>query len=150
MFCLESAIGALYVTNEGHRFVSGHIRFRRKTIGQYPFRYKKVLEEIFGMCRSDGQEIEVCSDWVRNRPNLMTVDINPDRHPVHVGNGQSLPSDWDSRFDKWYYVPPYNKRTAEKMYGTKLPSWSTLLTECARVTKLGRLLFLLFGDVNLQ
>ena len=36
------------------------------------------------------------------------------------------------------------------MYGTQLPSWSKLLTEGARVTKPGRLLFLLMGDVNLQ
>ena len=118
--------------------------------GQYPVGYKKMLEEIFGMCSLDGEEIEVCSGWVNNRPNLMTVDINPDRHPVHVGDGQSLPNDWSNRFDRWYCDPPYNKRTAEKMYGILLPSWSKLLTEGARVTKPGGLLFLLLGDVNLQ
>jgi hypothetical protein len=36
------------------------------------------------------------------------------------------------------------------MYGTMLPSWSKLLTEGARVTKPGGLLFFLLGDVNLQ
>lgn len=80
----------------------------------------------------------------------MTVDINPDRDPIHIGDGQSLPVDWTNRFERWYCDPPYNKRTAEKMYGTQLPSWTKLLTEGARVTKPGGLLFLLLGEVNLQ
>jgi DNA modification methylase len=109
-----------------------------------------MLEEIFGTCNPLEEQIEVCSGWVKNAPNLMTVNINPERHPVHVGDGQSLPKEWDNRFDRWSADPPYNEQTAEKMYGTQLPSWSKLLTEGARVTKPGGLLFLLMGDVYLH
>jgi hypothetical protein len=38
----------------------------------------------------------------------------------------------------------------QRKCGTQLPSWSKLLTEGARVTKPGGLLFFLLGDVNLQ
>jgi ribosomal protein L31 len=117
---------------------------------QYPFRYRKMLEEIFGMCSSSGEQVEVCSGWISNKPSLVTVDLNPERHPTYLGDGQSLPNEWSNRFDRWYCDPPYNKRTAEKMYGTMLPTSSKLLTEGARVTKPGGLLFLLLGDVNMQ
>ncbi len=149
-FFLDNVTGVVYVTCDSPQYASGQIRMRGRTNGQYPFGYKKMLEEIFGKCSSYGEEIEVCSGWVKNRPNLMTVDINPDRNPVHVGDGQSLPGGWSNRFERWSSDPPYNKRTAEKMYGTPLPSWSKLLTEGARVTKPGGLLFLLLGDVNFQ
>jgi hypothetical protein len=149
-FFLDSATAIVYVTSNSPQYVSGHIRMLGRRNGQYPFGYKKMLEEIFGKCSSYGEEIEVCSGWVKNGLKLMTVDINPDRNPIHVGDGQSLPVDWSNRFERWYCDPPYNKRTAEKMYGTLLPSWSKLLTEGARVTKPGGLLFLLLGDVNLQ
>ena len=147
---LENATGVIYVTNNSPQFISGQIRMRGRKNGRYPFGYKEMLEEIFGMCNPSREQIEVCSGWVRNVPNLMTVDINPERHAIHIGDGQSLPADWDNRFDMWYCDPPYNRRNAEKMYGTQLPSWSKLLAEGARVTKPGGLLFLLLGDVNLQ
>jgi ribosomal protein L31 len=118
MFFLDSATGVIYVTNDSLQFVSGHIRMLGRKNGQYPVGYKKSMEEIFAICSSDGEEIEVCSGWFRNRPNLMTVDINPDRHPVHVGDGQSLPVDWGNRFDRWYSDPPYNKQNAEKMWNS--------------------------------
>jgi hypothetical protein len=150
VFLLENATGVVYVTSNSPHYVSGQIRMLGRKNGQYPVGYKKMLEEIFGMCSSYGEEIEVCSGWIKNRPNLMTVDINPNRNPVHVGDGQSLPVEWSNRFERWYCDPPYNRRTAEKMYGTLLPSRSKLLTEGARVTKPGGLLFLLLGDVILQ
>ena len=118
--------------------------------GRYPWGYKEMLEEIFGRVRSSREQIEVCSGWIRNKPGLVTVDINPERHPTWVGDGQCLPKEWDNRFDRWSSDPPYNKRTAEKMYGTKLPKWNDLLKEGARVTKPGGLMFLLLGDKNLQ
>ena len=150
IFFLDNATGVVYVTSNSPQYISGQIRMLGRKDGQYPFGYKKMLEEIFGKCSSYEEEIEVCSGWVKNGPNLMTVDVNPDRNPVHVGDGQSLPVDWSNRFERWYCDPPYNKRTAEKMYGTQLPSWTKLLTEGARVTKPGGMLFLLLGDVNLQ
>ncbi len=149
-FFLDNATGVVFVSSNSPQYVSGQIRIRGRKNGQYPFGYKEILEEIFGKCSSCGEEIEVCSGWVKKKPNLMTVDINPDRDPIHIGDGQSLPVDWTNRFERWYCDPPYNKRTAEKMYGTQLPSWTKLLTEGARVTKPGGLLFLLLGDVNLQ
>jgi hypothetical protein len=108
------------------------------------------MEEVFGMCSPSGEEIEVCSGWVRNRPNLMTVDINPDRYPVHVGDGQSLPIDWNNRFDRWYSDSPYSEHAAKGMYGTDMPSVTKLLAEGARVTRPGGLLFLLLGNKNMQ
>jgi hypothetical protein len=117
-FFLDNVTGVVYVTSNSPQYVSGQIRMLGRKDGQYPFGYKKMLEEIFGKCSSYGEEIEVCSGRVRNGPNLMTVDINPDRNPVHVGDGQSLPVDWSNRFERWYCDPPYNKRTAERMYGT--------------------------------
>ena len=149
-FFLKNATGVIYVTNNSPQFISGQIRMRGRKNGRYPFGYKEMLDEIFGICNPLEEQIEVCSGWVKNAPNLMTVDINPERHPFHVGDGQSLPADWHDRFGRWYSDPPYNERNAKKMYGTQLPSWSKLLTEGARVTKPGRLLFLLMGDVNLQ
>ena len=149
-FILDSVTGVIYVTNDSLQFVSGHIRMLGRKNGQYPFRYKKMLEEIFGMCSSNGEQVEVCSGWVRNKPGLVTVDINPTRHPTHVGDGQSLPKEWDNRFDRWYSDPPYNGKTAERMYGTKLPEWNKLLVEGARVTKPGGLMFLLLGGERMD
>lgn len=150
MFVLNDATGTIFVSSDSPQYVSGQIRMLGRKNGQYPFRYKKMLEEIFGMVISSGEQIEVCSGWIRNKQNLVTVDINPERHPTHIGDGQFLPKEWDNRFDRWYSDPPYNEQTAEKMYGTHLPSWSKLLTEGAKVTKPGGLMFLLLGDVNLQ
>jgi len=116
--------------------------------GQYPFRYESFPKEVFGL--SQGEEVEICSGWVTNRPSLITVDINPPRHPSYVGDGQNLPEEWENRFYRWYADPPYNAKTAEQMYWTLFPSWSKLLAEGTRVTKPGGLLFLLLGDVNMQ
>lgn len=118
--------------------------------GQYPAKYKQMIEELFGKCSSYGEKVEVCSGWVKDTANLVTVDINPDRHPTYIGDGQFLPKEWDNRFDRWYSDPPYNEKTAKKMYGTELPSWTGLLTEGARVVMPGGLLFLLLGEVNMQ
>jgi ribosomal protein L31 len=150
IFFLDNATGVIYVTKNSPQFISGQIRMRGRKNGQYPFGYKEMLEEIFGRCSSSGEQIEVCSGWIGGIPNLMTVDINPERHPVYIGDGQSLPPDWNNRFDRWHSDPPYNERNAKKMYGTQLPSWSKLLTEGARITKPGGLLFLLLGNVNMQ
>jgi hypothetical protein len=116
--------------------------------GQYPFRYASLLEEVFGI--SPGEAIEVCSGGVTSRLDLTTVDINPEMHPSHVGDGQFLPKEWENRFYRWYADPPYNVKTAKLMYGTTFPSWTKILAEGARVTKPGGLLFLLLGDANMQ
>ncbi|MGC2307538.1 MAG: hypothetical protein WA461_03985 [Nitrososphaeraceae archaeon] len=64
--------------------------------------------------------------------------------------GQKLPTSWSSSYDRWYCDPPYGEENAVKMYGTAMPSISKLLTEGARVTKPGGLLFLLLGVRNMQ
>jgi hypothetical protein len=150
VFVLRNAIGTIFVTKDSPQFVSGQIRMLGRNNGQYPFRYKKMLDEIFGMVRPSREQIEVCSGWVRNRPGLVTVDINPARDPTWVGDGQFLPEEWENRFDRWGSDPPYNEKTAEKMYGTTLPSWSKLLTEGTRVTKPGGLMFLLLGGEKME
>jgi ribosomal protein L31 len=147
-YLLKSATGSLYVTTNSPQFISGQCRMLGRKNGQYPFRYASLLEEVFGP--SQGEAVEVCSGWVTSRPDLITVDINPARHPSYVGDGQCLPEEWENRFYRWYADPPYNARTAEQMYGTTFPSWSKLLVEGARVTRHGGLLFLLLGDVNVQ
>jgi hypothetical protein len=95
-------------------------------------------------------EIEVCSGWIKGTPNLTTVDVNPDRHPTHVGDGQCLPDQWANKFDRWYADPPYNKNTAKNMYGTSLLAWTKLLTVGAEVVKPGGLMFLLLGNMHMQ
>jgi hypothetical protein len=147
-YLLNTTTGSLYVTTNSPQYISGHCRMLGRKNGQYPFRYTSLLEEVFGT--SPGEAVEVCSGWVTSRSDLVTVDINPARQPTHIGDGQSLPRDWENRFNRWNADPPYNARTAKQMYGTAFPSWSKLLTEGARVTKPGGLLFLLLGNVNMQ
>jgi hypothetical protein len=150
VFCLESATGNVYVSRNSPQFISGHIRMRGKDHGRYPFGYKEMLEELFGIVSSSEEQIEVCSGWVDKQDNLVTVDINPERNPTWVGDGQNLPKEWENRFARWSSDPPYNEKTAEKMYGTQLPSWSKLLTEGAKVTQPRGLLFLLLGGEKLD
>lgn len=69
-FFLDNATGIVYVTSNSPQYVSGQIRMLGRRNGQYPFGYKKMLEEIFGNCSSDEEEIEVCSGWVKNGPNI--------------------------------------------------------------------------------
>ena len=123
---------------------------RGKDHGRYPFGYREMLEELFGKVSSSEEQVEVCSGWVDRQDNLVTVDINPERNPTWLGDGQCLPKEWENRFGRWGSDPPYNEKTAERMYGTTLPSWSKLLTEGARVTKPGGLLFLLLGGEKLD
>lgn len=147
-YLLHNATGSLYITADSPQFISGHCRVLGRKNGQYPFRYMQLLEEMFG--RSSSEKIEVCSGWVKNRPDLMTVDVNPDRHPSYVGDAQCLPNEWENRFYQWYGDPPYSERTASEKYNTGLPKWTKLLAEGARVVKPGGLLFLLMGNKNLQ
>jgi hypothetical protein len=147
-YLLKNGTGSLYVTTNSPQFISGHCRMLARKNGQFPFRYASLLEEVFGI--SQGETVEVCSGCVTSRTDLITVDINPARHPTHIADGQYLPEEWENRFYRWYADPPYNAKTAEQMYGTTFPSWRKLLAEGARITKPGGLLFLLLGDLNVQ
>lgn len=150
VFLFESVTGVAYITHNSPQFVSGHLRLRGKDNGKYPYRYKDALEELFGSCHQSGEEIEVCSGEVVANSKLITVDINPERNPTYVLDGQSLPVEWKNRFDRWNCDPPYSEHVAKEMYGTDMPSVTKLLAEGARVTRPGGLLFLLLGTKNMQ
>jgi hypothetical protein len=109
-----------------------------------------LIEELFGSCYPSAEELEVCSGEVVAKSNLVTVDINPSKNPSYVLDGQDLPEEWKDRFDRWHCDPPYSEHAAKQMYGTGMPSVTKLLAEGTRVTKSGRLLFLLLGAKNMQ
>jgi hypothetical protein len=110
---------------------------RGKGLGAYPFRYLEMLDTVFG---ADSNTIEVCSGSVKD---CFTVDINPECNPDLVADGQDLSEIRDNSFTRWRCDPPYNEKTASKMYNTKLPSLGRLLSEGARIVKPGSLMFLL-------
>lgn len=83
-------------------------------------------------------------------PKRVTVDINSVRNPSHIFDGQYLPEQWENRFDRWNCDPPYSERAAKERYETDMPSVTKLLTEGARVTRPGGLLFLLLGNKIMQ
>ncbi len=56
----------------------------------------------------------------------------------------------NTRFNRWRGDPPYNVKTAKKMYGTDLPEAMKLLKAGTRVCKVGSLMFLLLGPQNYQ
>ena len=140
------ASGVLYVTANSPHFISGHIRLRGKDLGRYPYNYLEMIDSIFGKVKNT---IEVCSGSM-NSESCFTVDINPNRKPSLVDDGQKLYKVADAQFDRWRCDPPYNLATAEKMYGTGLPITGRLLKAGARVCKAGSLMFLLLGPQNYQ
>jgi hypothetical protein len=144
IFALDSATGVIYITPTSPQYVSGHLRLRGNDNGRYPYRIKELIEELFGCSNPSGEEIEVCSGEVVEKSNLVTVDINPAKNPSYVLDGQHLPQQWTNRFDIWSCDPPYSEHAAKDMYGTNMPSIIKLLTEGARVTKSGGLLFFTF------
>ena len=150
IFALDGAIGVGYITSKSPQYISGHFRLRGKENGKYPYKIKDLIRELFGSCPSSSEELEVCSGEVVAKYNLVTVDINSDKNPSYVLNGQDLPQDWNDRFDRWHCDPPYSEHAAKEMYGSSMPSVTKLLTEGARVTKSGGLLFLLLGAKNMQ
>ncbi|MPZ06039.1 MAG: hypothetical protein GEU26_06410 [Nitrososphaeraceae archaeon] len=139
------ACGLLYSTTNSPYFISGHLRFRGRDNGRYPFNYLEMIDTIFG---KEDNTIEVCSGSVKG--NSFTVDINPDTKPDLVTDGQELYEIPNDIFCRWRCDPPYNVNTAEKMYRTKLPNTQKLLKADARVCKVGSLMFLLLGQQNYQ
>lgn len=87
---------------------------------------------------------------IDGRKDTFTVDINPDKRPDLVADGQTLQGVPDNSFDRWRCDPPYNEKTANRMYKTQLPSPLKLLTTGSRVCKPGALMFLLLGAQNYQ
>lgn len=143
---LESVVGVIY--REGSRspdFLTGHVRMRGRPNGSYPFHYLDMIDEVFG---HESNTIEVCSGDLEEEVALK-VDINQAKNARHT-DGQTLDGISDNQFDRWRCDPPYNQKTAMKMYNTALPSPMKLLTAGARVIKPGSLMFLLLGPVNYQ
>lgn len=143
------ATGILYVTTNSPDFISGHVRLRGKNQGQYPYNYLEMIDTMFG---KEDNTIEACSYSVKETKGsaCFTVDINPETKPDLTGDAQTLEGIPDSKFNRWRCDPPYNQRTAQKMYGTDLPITGELLKAGARVCKVGSLLFLLLGPQNYQ
>jgi hypothetical protein len=144
------AIGILYITKDSPFFLSGHVRMRGKNNGQYPYKYLKMLENLF--CY-EPNTIEVCSNSVVKDKGdcCFTVDINPATKPTMVCNAETLEGIADNTFSRWRADPPYNLQTAKSMYGNGyVPNTIKLLKAGARVCKPGSLLFLLLGPKNYQ
>jgi hypothetical protein len=109
-----------------------------------------MIDLLFGPATNT---IEVCSysnNLSSSGANTTTVDINPDNKPDIVDDAQVMGKVESDRFNRWRADPPYNEKTAQKMYDTKLPETSKLLTAGARVIKPGGLMFLLLGPQNFQ
>lgn len=137
--------------------------------GRYPLKYEEMINHLFGI---ENNRIEVCSGSIKGRTwtssaalsslkvkdslasvlNLsssssspLTVDINPHLNPDYVADAQRLDGIPNGVFNRWMADPPYNNRTAQKMYGTELPSPIRLLEAGVRECKPGSLMFLLLG-----
>lgn len=141
------ATGILYITDNNPEFISGHVRVRGESNGSYPHFYTEMIDNLFG---EDKNTIEVCSYLIKGNKNLFTVDLNPDYEPDHVGDGQNLVGISSNSFTRWRCDPPYNEKSAEKMYNTTVPSPIRLLKAGARVIKPKSLMFLLLGPKNYQ
>jgi hypothetical protein len=143
------ATGVLYVTEDNPRFIAGHIGARGRKNGGYPYNYLGMIERIFGR---ENNTIEVCAGMMREHyhNSCFTVDINCKTNPDSVDDGQLLSSIQNNTFSRWRCDPPYNVKTARKMYGTDLPSPIKLLSAGARVCNVGSLMFLLLGPQNYQ
>lgn len=148
-YFLKYASGVLYITEDSPHYVSGHIRMLGKDRGRYPYRYREMREELFGSF-SGKSIIEVCSGDVEPGFDIFTVDINPDKHPSMICDGQDLPDSLSNRFDIWSCDPPYNEDTAKMMYHTGFPEFSKLISSGSNVIRPGGLLFLLLGNKNMQ
>ena len=144
----DPATGVLYVTQNNPEFISGHIRMRGKNNGSYPYKYREMINSLFG---EEDNMIEVCSGSIgKGFRSCFTVDIDPETEPDLVCDGQTLSSIPNGRFSRWQCDPPYNADTAKKMYGTDLPSPIKLLKAGSRVCRVGSLMFLLLGPQNYQ
>ena len=146
------ATGILYVTANSPDFISGHVRLRGKDQGRYPYNYLEMIDNIFG---KEDNTIEACSHNIRGAKGsfssgCFTVDLNPETGRDLVGDAQTLEGIPSNKFNRWRCDPPYNEKTAQKMYGTALPVTGQLLKAGARVCKVDALLFLLLGPQNYQ
>jgi hypothetical protein len=143
-FETDPAIGELLLQNN---FLTGHLRMRGRDGGAYPYNYLEFIDNVFGY---EANTIEVCSgsieaDFSQNerKKAASTVDINPERKPDLVADGQCLTEIPDNSYSRWRCDPPYNEKTAKEMYNCELPNISKLLAAGARVVKPGSLMFLL-------
>ena len=141
------ATGILYITKRTPYFISGHLRMRGRNNGRYPYSYLEMIHKVFG-CEQN--TIEVCSHSITNKEAAFTVDINPDCKPNLVCNGETLQGITEGIFDRWRCDPPYNQKTAQKMYRYLAPKTYRLLHARYRTLKTKSLMFLLLGPQNYQ
>jgi hypothetical protein len=143
------AKGVLYITEGSQDYISGQVRMRGRDGGRYPYNYLEMINHVFG---SEKNTIQVCSGSIKGRNASsspyapFTVDINPSTNPDYIGDAQVLEGIANGVYSRWMGDPPYNDKTARKMYGTELPNPIRLLEAGARVCKPGSLMFLLLGN----
>jgi hypothetical protein len=130
-----------------NNFLTGTIRMRGKSGGQYPYKYLEFIDKTFG-AKAPERTIEVCSykiPGIAHGGNCVAVDINPspDIPSCFAFDGQTLERIEDNYFERWRCDPPYNEKTTKEMYNCKLPSFTKLLEAGVRVCKTGALMFLL-------
>jgi hypothetical protein len=65
----KPATGLIYLIKN---FLSGHVRVKGRNNGQYPYNYKEMIDNIFGVSNN---AIEVCSNSIQGNSKLTTVDI---------------------------------------------------------------------------
>ena len=115
LFCTP-AKAVLYITKQSPYFITGDIRARGKDNGRYPYKILEMIENVFG---PEENTIEVCSnDMSLREARITTVDIRPETNPTIVDDGQVLNKVESNSFNRWRCDPPYNAKTAKKMYGT--------------------------------
>ncbi|MDP9287226.1 MAG: hypothetical protein M3P08_03405 [Thermoproteota archaeon] len=143
------AKGILYLTQNSPGYISGHVRARGRENGSYPYNYLEMIDTVFG---KEDNTIEVCAGMLKKHgyTNCFTVDVNSNTNPDLVDDGRLLSSLQNAIFNRWRCDPPYNVKTAKKMYGTELPAPIDLLRAGTRVCKVGALMFLLVGHTSYQ
>lgn len=143
--------GAMYVPDSKQYFIHGRLAVKGNDEGRYPEHYLDFIDRVFG---PEPNTIEVCSRTVKvdSMRTRATVDLDPEGRfkPTYQTDGQILAGVPSRAFKRWRSDPPYNEKTAAKMYGTDLPNPKRLLEAGARVIEKGSLMFLLLGPQNYQ
>jgi hypothetical protein len=132
-----------------NNFLTGTIRMRGKSGGQYPYNYLEFIDKMFG-AKTPHRTIEVCSykvPGIKHGGSCAAVDIRsgPDIPSCFRFDGQTLERLRDNYYERWRCDPPYNEKTAKEMYNCEMPSVHKLLEAGARVCKPGALMFLLYS-----
>jgi len=95
--------------------------------GCYPLHFERKLPEIL----ETENYIHLFSGLSKTG---FRVDIRPEVSPDLISDVHNLPVE-DNYFDGGMADPPYTEDFAERLYGTKYPTWSIWTKELVRVVK---------------